>query len=141
MRNDYYYKNYRRTIPVTYCPCCKVYQSHSDSLYDASKGVSIYYLNVGADGHPVYRTLYDAELANSSSPAVTAIVPPQVQANLRLGLSSMPKSGISSVVPVSQSLDAHERTELAKVLLAKGADMSKANPAPPTPPTPSDGDS
>lgn len=125
MINLFYENNFRQTTSV--CSRRDNYQSFSDSLYNAGKGVNFYYLNLGTDETPVYRTVSDVELAYSADPAIQSIISPVMQQNLRLSLSSMKHSDTSTAVVTPQSLELDERIEYGKVLMAKHADLSKSH--------------
>lgn len=136
MDNLFYNNNFRLTTPV--CRRRDNYQSFSDTLYNAGKGVNFYYLNIGTDANPVYRTVSDVELAYSTDPSIQSIISPLMQQNLRLSLSSMKHSDTSSELVMPQSLELDERIEYGKVLISKHADFSKSHvddvsPAPSTP--------
>lgn len=137
--NHYFYSNFRNTTPKP--RCSDSHQSFSNTLYDSSKGITIYYLNEGTSDSPCYRTLYDVELAYSSDPSVTAHIPPQVQQQLRYRLNAIPKSGISTEIPIPQGLETSDRVELSKTLLAHQAHrlaQESPEPSPASPPQPAD---
>lgn len=126
MENRFYKNNFRKTVPAA--SSRRRSTRFSDNLYDNGKGINFYYLNIGTVDKPVYRTLSDVELAYSNSPSVQAIVPPQVQQGLRLGLSSMRHSDVSTEIPMPRNLELSERVEITKTLLAKHSDVVSAAP-------------
>lgn len=116
----YFERNYIRTKPLSRVVDSR-YKAASDNLYDGSKGVNFLYINYGTKDNPLYRLASDAELAFSQSPDITSIVPPAVQANLRLAIQSQPRTGKSVSVdsPVNVPYEMDEVAFVASQMLDK----------------------
>lgn len=115
-----YFVNRSKPVSLNYSEP-SFFSDLSDNCYDSCKGVNLLYVNYGTEDKPCHRLVSDVELAFSSDPVITSIVPPAVQSNLRLGIQSQPRNGnsVSDDIPVNLNLEMDEVARLGSQMLDK----------------------